>query len=285
MREVFLEDLENSNLSANSNNSHKNYTNLSQTFSKVVQKHTPLKKKILRGNDAPFINREFREEIYKRSRLRNEFWKDPSKENENLFKTQRNKCVSLRRKNIKSYFQHLTKKDLVTNKSFWNFVKPFLTNNSCHTQNDIMLIDNGKVTVEESDLIVQHYSNHSSILKVRENFENSQTVEQFQFISVTTSEIYKLLKNKDEKKATGTDKISPKLVKISTEVLSQLLVDAINSSISKGVFPDNAKIASVYPTDKQSDNKNKVSNFTAVSVLNTFSKIYESVIKINLFQF
>ena len=33
------------------------------------------------------------------------------------------------------------------------------------------------------------------------------------------------------------------------------------------------------PTNKQSDDKNKVSNFRLVSVLNTFSEIYESVIK------
>ena len=121
-----------------------------------------------------------------------------------------------------------------------------------------MLIDNGKVIVEERDLaetfndhyinivekssgqkpcnfvsdthsleddvvineIVQHYSNHPSILKIRENFDNSQTVEQFQFNSVTTSEIYKLLANIDDKKATGMDEIPPKLVKISAEVLS-----------------------------------------------------------------
>ena len=75
------------------------------------------------------------------------------------------------------------------------------------------------------------------------------------------------------------DKIPPKLVKISAEVLSQPPADAINNSISKGVFPDNAKISSVSPIDKQSDDKNKVSNFRPVSVLNAFSKIYESVIK------
>ena len=37
-------------------------------------------------------------------------------------------------------------------------------------------------------------------------------------------------------------KIPPKLVKISPEELSQPLADAINSSISKGVFPENAKL-------------------------------------------
>ena len=224
---------------------------------------------------------------------------------------------------IKSYFQDVTKKGLVTNKSFWNFVKPFLTNESCHAQSDIMLIDNGKVIVEKSDLvetfndhyinivekssgqkpynfvsdtnypednavineIVQHYSNHPSILKIMENFDNSQTVEQFNFHSVTASEIYKLLKNIDDEKARRTDKIPPKLVKISPEVLSRPLADVINNSVSKGVFPDNAKVTSVSRIDKQPDDKNKVSNFRPVSVLNTFSKIYESVIKISLFRF
>ena len=150
------------NLSANSDNPHENYTNLSQTFSKVVKKHAPLKNEILRGNHAPFINREFRKDIYKRSRLRNKFLKDPAKENELLFKTQRSKYLSLRRKCIKSYFQDVTKKGLVTNKSFWNFVKPFLTDKSCDTQNDVMLINNGKVIIEESDLVEtfnDHYIN------------------------------------------------------------------------------------------------------------------------------
>ena len=98
--------------------------------------------------------------------------------------------------------------------------------------------------------IVQHYSNHPSILKIRENFDNSQTVEQFQFNSVTPSEIYKLLKNIDDKKVTGTDKISFNLVKIYAEMLSQPLVDAINNSISKRVFTDNVTAASVSPIDK-----------------------------------
>ena len=41
--ELFLEDIGNLNLSANSHNPHKNYNGLSQTFSKAVQKQVPLK--------------------------------------------------------------------------------------------------------------------------------------------------------------------------------------------------------------------------------------------------
>ena len=148
----FLKDLENWNLPVNSDNRHENYTNLSKTFSKVVHKHVPLKKKILRGSNETFINIEFRKEIYNQSHLRKKTLERSICENELLFKTQRNKCVSLWKLCNKSYFQDIST-FLFTNKSFWNFVEHFLTNKSCHTQNYIMLIDNGKAIVEESDLV------------------------------------------------------------------------------------------------------------------------------------
>ena len=42
---------------------------------------------------------------------------------------------------------------------------------------------------------MQNYSNHPSILKRKENFDNSQ----FEFNSVTNSKVYKLLKYKRQK--------------------------------------------------------------------------------------
>ena len=40
---VFLKNLDNLNLSVNSDNPHENYVNLSETFSKAAQKHLPIK--------------------------------------------------------------------------------------------------------------------------------------------------------------------------------------------------------------------------------------------------
>ena len=68
-------------------------------------------------------------------------------------------------------------------------------------------------------------------------------------------------------------------MKLSVEILSTPLSIAINNSLKNGVFPDDAKIASVIPLDKGKPNKNEISNFRPVSILNTFSKIYEKVIK------
>ena len=46
-----------------------------------------------------------------------------------------------------------------------------------------------------------------------------------------------------------------------------------------GIFPDAAKVAMVSPIDKKTDNKNKISNYRPVSVLNVFSKVYEILSK------
>ena len=83
----------------------------------------------------------------------------------------------------------------------------------------------------------------------------------------------------DMKKAVGFDMIPPKLVKITASVLCQPLSNAIINSLSKGIFPDNAKFAMVSPLDKGTSNKNDISNFRPVSILTTFSKIYERVTK------
>ena len=67
--------------------------------------------------------------------------------------------------------------------------------------------------------------------------------------------------------------------------LTPLLTVAINKSIEENIFPDSAKIASVIPLDKGKPNKNEISNYRPVSVLNTFSKFYEKVIKKQLVRF
>ena len=66
---------------------------------------------------------------------------------------------------------------------------------------------------------------------------------------------------------------------MSADILSTPLSNAINNSILKGKFPDDAKVAGVSPLDKHTGNKYSASNFRPVGVLNIFSKIYEKVLK------
>ena len=65
----------------------------------------------------------------------------------------------------------------------------------------------------------------------------------------------------------------------SADFLTPLLTKAINTCITQNVFPENVKTASKIPSDKGKPNKNERSNFRPVSILNTFSKVYESVME------
>ena len=89
----------------------------------------------------------------------------------------------------------------------------------------------------------------------------------------------KFLNEIDTKKVVGIDTIPHKFIKMASDVLAPILTTAINSSIENSVFPENAKVATVVPLDKGKPDKNDISNFRPVSLLNIFSKFYERVIK------
>ena len=78
---TFLWELDSKNITGNSIYSNENYEYLFYQFAGVINKHAPLKAKVLRGNNAPFINKHLRKEIYWRSALRNKFNRKPHKLN------------------------------------------------------------------------------------------------------------------------------------------------------------------------------------------------------------
>ena len=78
---------------------------------------------------------------------------------------------------------------------------------------------------------------------------------------VTSSEAKLILKSLITKKASGTDKIPTKLVKLASNFISKPLATAINSSLASSKFPDIAKVAAVIPIDKKTDDKYDLSNF------------------------
>ena len=94
----------------NKENPNQCYDLSTTSFLEVVNRHAPLKKKAIRGNRASFVNKDLRETIYTRGRLRNKMCRNPISENINAYKKQRNKCVSLRGKCIKQPLAKITEK-------------------------------------------------------------------------------------------------------------------------------------------------------------------------------
>ena len=108
---------------------------------KTLNKHAPKKTKYVRGNHAPFMNREILRAIMKRTRLRNKFIKAKTAENKFAYNKQRNYCVSLLRKSKKSYFENLDEKKITDSKTFWKTVKPYLSDKTI-SGDKITLIEN-----------------------------------------------------------------------------------------------------------------------------------------------
>ena len=68
----FLDGLQNKNFSIPSNDPNVNYKSITDNILEI-KKHAPLKKKFMRGNQAFFMNRDFRKAIYVRTRLKNKY--------------------------------------------------------------------------------------------------------------------------------------------------------------------------------------------------------------------
>ena len=196
-----------------------------------------------------------------------------------MFKNQRNKCVLLRKKCIKNYFSKVTESGVNTNKEFWKIIKPFLTNKGFLSENETTIIENDEVTTDEKilaekfnnhytnfierscgvrptklnlvnnslnenesviDAITCHFRNHPSVTEIKSKFMFAQSNAESSPSYTNPSHIAFLLKSLDIKKASGLDKIPPKLVKAASDILSVPLSQAINNSLMNGIFPDAA---------------------------------------------
>ena len=97
----------------------------------------------------------------------------------------------------------------------------------------------------------------------------------FHFSKAEPSDVIKIIKGLKSGTSVGIDKIPPKLVIMSAEVIANPLAKLINTTMLDDlIFPNIEKDASVTPVFKKEDRQIKT-NYRPISVLNVFSKIFE----------
>ena len=211
--EIFKEDL--SKVLTECINS---YETFEDAFKTSLEKYPPKKKKWLRENNKPHVNKMLRKAIMKICKLKNKANKTKLPVDINNYKKQRNYVVNLDKS---AKFEYFNRYDCKDGKPFWVTCKPYFPNKHSKADNDIVLNENGELTLKNKEIadtfnnhfgytvdnlnlqhwnqgsdmpslgvrskdlncIINKYRNHPSIKIIKENFPN---VKKFVFQLVST---------------------------------------------------------------------------------------------------
>ena len=94
------------------------------------------------------------------------------------------------------------------------------------------------------------------------------------FANIQSDKVFKVLKNFDETKASGIDDLPGTFVKDGAKLLTTLIAQLCNLSISSGTFPDAYKIAMLKPLF-ENGTRTDLKNYHAISLLSLISKVLE----------
>ena len=128
------------------------YDDFEKMYITILDLHAPAKKKFVRGNNAPFMNKTLSKAFMHRSKLKNEFNKNPTEENKRIYHKQRNYCVNLLNKEKRKYYNDLDPVIMGDNRKFWQRVKPLFSDKQKSQSTDIILIENDITTSNNKDV-------------------------------------------------------------------------------------------------------------------------------------
>jgi len=244
-----------------------------------------------------------------RSRLQNKLFRYGTIDCQIAFKSQRNYCNRLYKRERKKYYKNLKLNDITDNKKFWKTMKPLFGNNGV-TNEKIVLVEGDKIINEDAQLAqtfndffdnavkslgitenemlrtkvgetqggvmdaIKMYESHPSILKIKEKV----VVEtKFSFSPISTEDIHSEMKLINTRKAIPYMNIPPKQLKEVVDIIDKPLQSIWNEEILKKLsFPSKLKLADVSPIHKKLETIKK-GNYRPVSVLPVVSKIFERI--------
>ena len=254
-------------------------------FKVTLNELAPLKQKLIRNNNEPFMTKTLRKAIMKRSKLRNKFNKERNIENWSEYRRQRNLCSNLLKESKKRHFNNLNVKDVTENKQFWRTIKPFFPEKS-KTTNNIILTENNQ-TVREDRKICQifntYFTNITKDLKLRQvdesqSFENEESCRlirenysggSFSFKSISKDDIIEGVKKLHSNKASISNGIPITIIKSFAHCYCEKLASIFNDCLEESKFPNLMKIAEITPVFKKLDNTSK-DNCRPISTLSNF---------------
>ena len=93
------------------------YESFETTFTEVLNKRAPLRKKFFRANHAPYITKTLRKAIKRRSQLETKYLKTKTQTDLKL-KKNKNFCSKLYKRERRKYYESLDMKNVLDSKEF-----------------------------------------------------------------------------------------------------------------------------------------------------------------------
>ena len=89
---------------------------------------------------------------------------------------------------------------------------------------------------------------------------------------------------KFKNKSCHIDELPVRVLKKISPLISPILTELFNKSLCTGHFPDSYKVAKIIPIPK-TPNAREVSQFRPISILPLFSKIFEKIVYLQLYNY
>ena len=272
-------------------NTHMEY--FQQLFLNILDQHAPIKTKVVKTTQVPHMTKEWKCLIYQRNMTYNTYCQNRSMSNWERYRKLRNKCSNMSKSALKNYFTRNCEEDKNgKSKKFWRVIKPFFSKKA-KTSESIQLEVNGNIISDPQEVAEAFNSHYLSVAKsIGANSKYAKCIEnhpsyeviskhvqdnnipEFNFHSVTLKDIDDIIDRLPTNKSPGYDSISGKCVKSVKHVVNVPIQCLVNRMFVESFFPDPLKPADVSPVYKKNNNL-LAPNFRPVSVLITFSKIFE----------
>ena len=136
----------------------------------ILNIHAPIKTRLVRGNDKPYMNKELRKELMVKRKLKNTANTTHLESDIQKYKRQRNKCVFLNRKRKKNAYASLNIKSIDNSKKLWKTFKPLLSHNE-NTSDKIILVENDEILSDDKEIAVcfnDYFADITKTLDIKE---------------------------------------------------------------------------------------------------------------------
>jgi hypothetical protein len=196
------------------------------------------------------------------------------------------------RETKKEYYNNMIRQSKNKIATTWNIIK-MEKRKTCTKDNIIKMEVNGSVNYNPQIIasVVNQYfllvGNNNLINITKTNCKDvtddllgtfGKPFPRIQYNNITRHEVEKIIKSLNASNSCDYDEIPVKIVKISSRYISSPLTKLCNRILSTGVFPDYLKYSEILPLFK-SGCKDEIDSYRPISLLPSFSKIFEKLIQ------